>query len=190
MSNDDDFSALVGDVTRLKHSGRKYSSQTSVKDPANLALRRASATAIAKQAAALGDEGLALIGSEEKLEYYRSGLDRATRRRLQQGHFSPAHNIDLHGYSIENARDKVWQALQIARQHHVRCILIVHGKAGSGYRDEQGNLQNIGTAPIKSHVNHWLRQVNDVMAFCSAQPRDGGTGAIYVLLKKPVKESD
>ena len=66
----------------------------------------------------------------------------------------------------------------------------MHGKAGTGYRDEKGDLQDMGTALIKSHVSHWLQQIETVMAFCSAQPKDGGTGAVYVLLKKQPKASD
>ena len=189
MSNDDDFSALVGDVKRLKQSGRTYQTPTTVADPASLAERRAAATAIPKQAVALGDEGFALLGSEEIIAYYRPGLDKATLRRLTQGHLRPAASIDLHGNDIEHSRDLVWRALQEAQKHNDRCILIVHGKAGAGYRNEKGDVQDVGTALIKSHVNHWLRQVDGVLAFCSAQPRDGGTGAVYVLLKKHTKVS-
>ena len=52
-------------------------------------------------------------------------------------------------------------------------IKIVHGKG----------LQN-GQPLIKTCVNGWLRQIPQVLAFVSALPRDGGTGAAYVLLKK------
>ncbi len=189
MSNDDDFSALVGDVKRLKPSGRAYRSSASTADAASLAERRTAATATPKQAAALGDEGFALLGSEDSIAYHRPGLDKSTLRRLTQGHLRPAATIDLHGNDIEHSRDRVWWALQEAQKHNDRCILIVHGKAGTGYRNEKGDLLDVGTALIKSHVNHWLRQVNEVLAFCSAQPRDGGTGAVYVLLKKHPKAS-
>jgi DNA-nicking Smr family endonuclease len=37
---------------------------------------------------------------------------------------------------------------------------------------------------LKGKVNHWLQQRDEVLAFCSARPVDGGTGAVYVLLKR------
>ena len=56
-----------------------------------------------------------------------------------------------------------------------RCVRIVHGKG----------LSSEGKLPVlKVKVNSWLRQKDDVLAFCSARPQDGGTGAVYVLLKK------
>ena len=36
---------------------------------------------------------------------------------------------------------------------------------------------------LKNSVQHWLSQWDEVLAFVSAQPRDGGSGALYVLLK-------
>ncbi len=187
MSEEDDFRALVGDVRPIKQQGPSHRKVATAVDKASLATRREAATAVAQQAAALGDEGFELLGSEENLTYYRSSLDKATIRRLSHGHIRPSITIDLHGYDIDRARDLVWRALLEAQKHQDRCMLIVHGKAGTGYRDDRGDLQDTGTALIKSHVNHWLQQVNEVLAFCSAQPKDGGTGAIYVLLKKQAK---
>jgi DNA-nicking Smr family endonuclease len=50
---------------------------------------------------------------------------------------------------------------------------VIHGKGrGSGPR-----------GPVLKHVvNHWLRRMDDVAAFATARPVDGGTGAVYVLL--------
>ena len=55
-----------------------------------------------------------------------------------------------------------------------RHVIIVHGK---GFRSQSKPV-------IKPLVNHWLKQADEVLAFCSAQPQDGGTGAVYVLLRK------
>jgi len=56
-----------------------------------------------------------------------------------------------------------------------RCIKIIHGK-GRGSKGKQPVLKN--------RLNYWLQQRDDILAFCSARPVDGGTGAVYVLLKK------
>jgi DNA-nicking Smr family endonuclease len=56
-----------------------------------------------------------------------------------------------------------------------RCVRIIHGKGKSS----EGKLP-----VLKGKVNSWLRQRDEVIAFCSARPSDGGTGAVYVLLKR------
>ncbi|MDH3415597.1 MAG: Smr/MutS family endonuclease, partial [Gammaproteobacteria bacterium] len=38
---------------------------------------------------------------------------------------------------------------------------------------------------LKNSVNHWLRKWSSVLAFVSARQVDGGTGAVYVLLREP-----
>jgi len=60
------------------------------------------------------------------------------------------------------------------RNRGLRCIRIIHGK---GYgSSNQGPV-------IKPLVNQWLRKKAEILAFCSARPVDGGTGAVYVLVK-------
>jgi DNA-nicking Smr family endonuclease len=60
----------------------------------------------------------------------------------------------------------------------VRCARIIHGKGSS----------TSGRPPVlKQKVNYWLRLYDQVLAFCSATRRDGGTGAVYVLLRNPNK---
>jgi DNA-nicking Smr family endonuclease len=53
--------------------------------------------------------------------------------------------------------------------------MVIHGKAFS-----QSGQQPV----LKSYVNDWLRQLPQVLAFCSAQPKDGGSGALYILIKQ------
>jgi DNA-nicking Smr family endonuclease len=54
-------------------------------------------------------------------------------------------------------------------------VRIIHGKGN-------GSVQR--RPVLKGKVNHWLQQRDEVLAFCSARPVDGGTGAVYVLLKR------
>jgi DNA-nicking Smr family endonuclease len=82
--------------------------------------------------------------------------------------------LDLHGLTVSYAREMLLEFLRACRQRRVRCVQIVHGKGKSSDRQ-----------PILKHkLNLWLRQWEDVLAFCSARPRDGGTGAVYVLLRQ------
>ena len=95
-------------------------------------------------------------------------------RELRQGQIRWEARLDLHGFRPDDAQRVL---LSFIRQHmaqHHRCLLIIHGK---------GSLN--GEAPVlKNLVNHWLPQIPQVLAFHSAHPRDGGTGAMYVLLKR------
>ncbi|MEH6823125.1 MAG: Smr/MutS family protein [Motiliproteus sp.] len=123
----------------------------------------------------LSDELKLLVDSEETLIYAANGVQLSTIKKLKQGHTPWQQGLDLHGFSVDLARDDLSRFIRDASRSQLRCVLVVHGKA----------LSQDGTPPvIKSYVNDWLRQLPQVLAFVSAQPRDGGTGAVYVLLKQ------
>ena len=86
--------------------------------------------------------------------------------------------LDLHGYTVIEAKIAIQDFLYECKRQHIRYIRIIHGK---GYRSEQK------IPVLKTHVAYWLPQHSDVLAFSSALPKDGGTGAIYVILKSPKK---
>jgi len=95
-------------------------------------------------------------------------------RRLRRGYYRVEAELDLHGLIVAEAKRELRDFLArcIARQQ--RCVRIIHGKGlGSGPRGPV----------LKQAVNVILRRTENVVAFCSANPRDGGTGAIYVLLQ-------
>jgi len=112
--------------------------------------------------------------SGESLRFARPVVGRKTLRKLARGSFAVQSEIDLHGMTVADAR----LALQAFIEHAVRtgqtCVRVIHGKGlGSG---SSGPV-------IKRNVNGWLRQWDAVLAFVSARSVDGGTGAMYVLLK-------
>lgn len=119
------------------------------------------------------DYALPDSGEADELFFARSGVQPRTIKRLRQGKMNIGLDLDLHGMVVNDARDAVAEFLAYCVDAHIRCAIIIHGK---GYRS--------GTAKLKSMVNRWLRQHPDVLAFCSAQPRDGGTGTVYVLIKQ------
>ena len=106
--------------------------------------------------------------------FVRPGLQQKQVRRLRRGQIPIAAEADLHGTRIHEARELLEEFLRDCRAEGLRCVRVIHGK-GLGSRD--------GHAVLKWEVDSWLRQHDGVMAFCTAQPRDGGTGAVYVLLK-------
>ena len=106
--------------------------------------------------------------------FVRAGLQQKHVRRLRRGQMPIAAEADLHGMRIREALTLLEDFLRDCRADRLRCVRVIHGK-GLGSRD--------GHAVLKWQVDSWLRRHDGVMAFCSAQPRDGGTGAVYVLLK-------
>jgi len=76
--------------------------------------------------------------------------------------------------TVATARIELNRFLLMAQRDHYTCVRIIHGK---------GNRSSHKGPILKTKVNLWLRQRDDVLAFCSARPIDGGTGAIYLLLR-------
>jgi DNA-nicking Smr family endonuclease len=113
----------------------------------------------------------------EELVYRRDGVQQAVLRKLRRGQFQVGAALDLHGMTVVAAREALTVFLHRARRDSLNCVRIIHGK-GNGSR-HRGPV-------LKQKINHWLRQRDEVLAFCSARPMDGGTGAIYVLLRRKV----
>ena len=113
--------------------------------------------------------------SGDHLSFCRNGIGPRTLRKLRRGRFSAADEIDLHGLTVAEARSALRGFIEQALARGHNCVRIVHGKGrGSGY----------GGPILKRKVDVWLRQWEPVLAFVSARPADGGTGAVYVLLKR------
>jgi DNA-nicking Smr family endonuclease len=115
----------------------------------------------------------------EVLEYRAPGVQRNVLRNLRRGQPAAAGTLDLHGLSALKAAETMRVFLAEAGQVGARCVRIVHGKGlGSGSRGPV----------LKTLVNTWLREQRQVLAFVSAPPEDGGTGATLVLLNRPSKD--
>lgn len=115
------------------------------------------------------------LDTGEELYYRREGVQQAVLRKLRRGQFQVGAALDLHGMTVAMAREALAAFLHRARRDSLGCVRIIHGK-GNGSR-HRGPV-------LKPKINHWLRQRDEVLAFCSARPVDGGTGAIYVLLRR------
>lgn len=120
---------------------------------------------------AVGAEGLT---HERNLQFIRPGLQHRVVKQLRQGKLRYQAELDLHGLTIVEARLELTEFLHAVMEAGLRSVLIIHGK---GYGSE-------GQTPVlKRKVNYWLRQRHEVLAFCTAQPCDGGEGALYLLLR-------
>jgi DNA-nicking Smr family endonuclease len=108
------------------------------------------------------------------LSFQRAGVRDQMMRRLRRGLIPSEDELDLHGLTQTQARDQLSDFIANSRNAGRRCVRVVHGK---GYRSgARGPV-------LKTAVNLWLRRHLDVVAFTSAKAIDGGTGAVYVLLR-------
>lgn len=122
----------------------------------------------------LSDPYLLEAEADTILSHHQTGLMKKRVKALRQGDFMIEARLDLHGLHVDEARLALSNFIKNASQKNLRQLLIIHGKGGQQHH----------IAVLKSHVAHWLRQFPEVLAFHSAQPKDGGTGALYLLLKK------
>lgn len=111
----------------------------------------------------------------EQLYFARAGVQHGVMRRLRRGKYHCHAQLDLHGLFVDVAREQVARFLLENRDIERRCVRIIHGKG----------LRSGSRGPIlRDKVAVWLRCRDEVLAYCSARPADGGTGAVYVLLRR------
>lgn len=111
----------------------------------------------------------------EEVIYKCASVDQGTLRRLRRGQYSVEAQLDLHGLTLEQADAQLSEFLNNALNRGQRCLRIIHGK---------GNRSPDRMPVLKGLVQRRLRRNGSVLAFCSAPPNDGGTGAVYVLLRR------
>ena len=125
-----------------------------------------------------GSIDLDITFSDEYMEGSVKGFSRKLMKRLKKGEFPVQDYIDLHGLTRQEAEKDVRDFLfQSCRLEH-RCVLIVHGR---------GLNSPDSFSVLKERMPTWLTRGSAkkiVLAFCSAKPYDGGTGAIYVYLRR------
>ncbi len=115
-----------------------------------------------------------MLKPDEIISYRRDGVQDAVFRKLRLGKYDFQTRLDLHQYTLQDARKEVLAFLKECQRMDMKACIIVHGK------EKHSNPP----ALMKSFVCQWLEQISDVQCFHSAQRHHGGTSALYVLLKK------
>lgn len=115
-----------------------------------------------------------MLKPDEIISYRRDGVQDAVFRKLRLGKYDIHTRLDLHQYTLQDARDEVLAFLKQCQRMDMKTCIIVHGKG----------QHSSPPALMKSFVCQWLEQISDVQCFHSAQRHHGGTSAVYVLLKK------
>ena len=116
--------------------------------------------------------------TDEYIEGAIVGADPELLLKLRRGDFSIQAHLDLHGMTAAEGRQSVERFILSSVIQGLRCVLVIHGR-GLNSRDQ---------IPIlKERMSSWLKRgrlKHLVLAFATAQPCDGGAGAMYVLLRK------
>ncbi|GAA0857087.1 DNA endonuclease SmrA [Aliiglaciecola litoralis] len=115
----------------------------------------------------------------DHLSYKQSGIQQGVFKNLRLGKYPIENVIELQKLNFERARQRVFDGILAAHQRNHRTVLIKHGI---------GRDSKPFPAFMKSYVNQWLQQMPEVLAFYSAQPQHGGSGAVYALIKKSENE--
>jgi DNA-nicking Smr family endonuclease len=115
-----------------------------------------------------------LLDTDEALSFRRPGIGPDVVRKLRKGDWSVQAQVDLHSLRTDEAREALGGFIRESFKTGLRCVRVVHGKG----------LGSPGKVPVlKSKVQSWLIQKNQVLAFVQATPAHGGAGALLVLLQ-------
>jgi DNA-nicking Smr family endonuclease len=118
------------------------------------------------------------------------GLDKASAERLKRGRYPIEARIDLHGMTQDDAHGALGDFIAASARLGRRCVLVITGKGLRRLGDERPDGE-IGV--LRSAVPRWLNEGPNrarILAFATAQPRDGGGGAFYVLLRRPPRPGE
>lgn len=181
MSGGDDegFLDAMTDVAPLKRERRVDLDRRSgrAKDSSLEHRRQAATRLVGPDRNPLSDSAIQPLDAWFVLEFRRAGVQHGVFRKLKQGRYEAQSRLDLHRMTAELARRDIFDFIEESYRLGLRCVLVIHGKGDSKPDRERSSI-------LKGCVDHWLRELDNVLAFHSAQPQHGGTGAVYVLLRK------
>ena len=108
-------------------------------------------------------------------DFVAHGVDRREIRKLKNGEYIVRDRCDLHGMTGAEALASVGRFIENSRHAGHRCVCIIHGRG----------LHSKGNAPIlRTRVREYLTSHRSVLVYTEAPVSDGGSGAVYVLLRK------
>ncbi|WP_396587523.1 DNA endonuclease SmrA [Bermanella sp. R86510] len=174
MEDFSEFQEAVGDVKPLKVEKRVRLSKKQQDRIAIEQRRKAALEATERDPNHLTDNHVDMVKPQDLLSYKKDGVQEGVFRKFRLGKYELEARLDLHHRTVEQARQEVYRFVADAMKYDLRTVTILHGK---------GEKEPV-PALLKSWVNKWLRELDDVLAFHSCQPQHGGYGAVYVMLRK------
>lgn len=175
------FASAMGGVKPIAGGGRTVAATPPPPKAAAPAEEQDGATALDKILA--GELDFELEFTDEFMHGQVRGLDGKLFRRLKAGQYAVESHLDMHGMTVEQAHDALLFFLRESYYSGKRVALLITGRGlGSPH----------GLSLLKREVQHWmtkepLRRV--ILAWCTALPRHGGAGALYVMLRKYKKDA-
>lgn len=112
------------------------------------------------------------LSGSEPVSHNKTRLPAKIIKQMKHGKIPPCPTLDLHGQTVKEAH--ISMAKFIHHHQHKRYVHIIHGKGHHAYQ---------GLSVLKSQVVYYLKQHPAILSFVSCPPKDGGTGAVFVLLK-------
>ena len=113
-------------------------------------------------------DSIEFLESEDGKSFRRPDIGPDVPRDLRRGRWSVRAQIDLHGMTVDDARSAVAEFLKNARKQELFCVRIIHGK-GNG-------TPRVASACCARWCRRWLKQRDEVVAFCEPREIDGGAG--------------
>ncbi|CDG55256.1 MULTISPECIES: DNA endonuclease SmrA [Halomonadaceae] len=175
LRDDLDFRALVGDVKPLPPRNRADPGANR-KSPSESQLARrewAEEERVARNF--LSDDFVDLLPPFDPMEYRREGIQQGVVDKLKHGGYSVQSQLHLLRRPLTECRRMLFPFIQEAYAHDLRSVMIVHGRGRE--IDSPANV-------LRSYLAKWLCQFEEVQAYVSAQPSEGGLGATWVMLRK------
>ncbi|SOB75966.1 DNA-nicking endonuclease, Smr domain [Marinobacter sp. LV10R510-11A] len=169
------FLEAMKDVRRIRKSNRAEIIMPRELTPGHLERQRAAVERPLKDANPLTSENVDPLTALDILCWQRPGIQHGVFRKLKHGQYAIEARLDLHRMTVELARREVFQFIADCVRYGLRSVIILHGK---------GERNPDGVAQLKSHLAKWLPELPSVLAFHSAEKRHGGTGAVYVMVRK------
>ena len=175
---------VTAQVKPLKSTTRLFEPETSLSNIAKPQDRLPKKTAKAEKNAASANNSNLSATTPKKVETSKQikpvdlrhgetgGIDRGTQRRFFRGEIPIESRLDLHGMTAARAQNQLAQFIESSAYRGCRCVLVITGK---------------GLGVLHGHVPNWLKTQplsSHILALAEARPKDGGSGALYVLLRR------
>ncbi|TBR40809.1 DNA endonuclease SmrA [Marinomonas agarivorans] len=174
--NDDDMSLFAQEMADVKILDKKSLYLGKKGEQVDFLARKQAAVVSAEiDSNHLSVDYVEQVNPNDELSYKKEGVQDGVFKRLRQGKYAIEARLDLHRNTVNQAREQVYEFVQDCMNNDIRIAVIVHGK---------GDRTPDKPATLKSYINKWLRELDDIIAFHSAQRHHGGYGAVYIMLRK------
>ncbi|WP_372964107.1 DNA endonuclease SmrA [Marinobacter sp.] len=169
------FLEEMKDVRRIRKPNRADVAAPTELTPGHLVRQLAAVEMKARDLNPLTADIVEPLTAHDVLAWQRPGVQNGVFRKLRLGQYPIEARLDLHRMTVEEARREVFAFINDCMSYGLRSVMILHGK---------GERNPDGIAQLKSYLAKWLPELDGVLAFHSAQKRHGGTGAVYVMVRK------